>query len=137
MGRERIPPAHLALKTKRPLNAGSYFAEAIAAVNRLVPAGFKRHLGVFAAVGAFYREHLARGAGIAAVSGLRFPGLPAGGAASGLISVAPGLELLLFIGAVDKSSRAIGTGNGLILKTHWMTSFLKDLAEAKVIQDLM
>src|SRR4030042_5737448 len=115
-----------ALKAKPALSAGSDFTVAIATVHRLVTAGFKRYLGILAALGAFYREHLTTlSIARAAVSvALCFPCLAARGAALGLIGVALRLEELLVLSAEGKGSPAIGTLDRLVLKTHWMTSSL-------------
>ncbi len=50
--------------------------------------------------------------------------LAARGAALGLIGVASGLEKLLLLGTEGESSPAIETLDRLVLKVHWMTSFL-------------
>jgi hypothetical protein len=50
-----------ALKVKTALSTLSDFAVAIATIYRLVPARFKRYLGIFATLGAYCREHLAWG----------------------------------------------------------------------------
>ena len=47
-----------ASKFKPALFADSDFTLAITTVQRFVSAGFKRHLGIFAALGTFYRGHL-------------------------------------------------------------------------------
>ena len=59
-----------ALKVKPALSAGSDFTVAIAAVDRLITAGFKGYLSILAALGSFYREHLARGSVIAVAGAL-------------------------------------------------------------------
>jgi hypothetical protein len=72
---------------------------------------------------------------IVAVSVLScFPSLTAFGATLGLVCIASRLELFLFLSAKGKSITAIGTFEGLVLKTHWMTSSLNYLARARVIQ---
>jgi hypothetical protein len=71
---------------KEKLSLSLDIAIAIKAVHRLILAGFERHLGVLAAGGAFYREHLVRlpdvVTAVPVVSGVEvglsgFPGLPA------------------------------------------------------------
>jgi hypothetical protein len=47
-----------ALKVKPALSADSDFTVAIATVHRFVTTGFKGYLGILAALGTFYREHL-------------------------------------------------------------------------------
>ena len=61
MSWENYPPAHLSPKTKQTLSARSYFAEAITAVYRSVPAWLEWYLGFLTTIGAYRREHLARG----------------------------------------------------------------------------
>ncbi len=115
-----------ALKLKLALSADSDFTVAIATVHRSTTAGFKGYLGIFAALGAYHREHLALGSVTRATipMALCFPCLSARGAALGLIGVASGLEKLLLLSAEGKSSPAIETLDRLVLKVHWMTSFL-------------
>jgi hypothetical protein len=47
------------------------------------------------------------------------------------------VELFLFLGAKGKGIIAVVTGEGLVLKTHWVTSSLDNLVRAWVIQYLM
>ena len=106
------------------LPARSDFSIAIATVYWPVTARLKGYFGVFAALCADYGEHLAGGS-IAAVSvAWCFSCLTARGAALGLIGIAPGLEKLLFLSAERKCRTAVGTLEGFVLKTHWMTSSL-------------
>ena len=90
--------------------------------------GLERYFSFLAAPKAYCREHLASGpVAVAAVSKaatvvLRFPRLTAFGTALGLVSVASHLELFLFLSAEGKGITAIGTFEGFVLKTHWMTS---------------
>jgi hypothetical protein len=56
---------------------------------------------------------------------LCLPCLSARGAALGLISIALGLKELLFLSGEAEVGPAIGTLDRFVLKTHWMTSFLK------------
>jgi hypothetical protein len=105
------------------LSAGFHFAVAVTAVYRLVATGLKRYFGGFAALSTCSWEHLTPTAGTAAGT-LRLPGLSARGTPLGLIGIALGLEKLLLLSAEVKGSSAIGTLNGLVLKSHWMTSSL-------------
>jgi len=117
---------------KPALSAQSDFSVAIAAIDRLAIGRLKRHLGLFAAVGACGRKHLAREpVAVAPIPipisisiTLRLPCLPAWGTALGLISIAPGLIELLFSSGEAEVSPTIGTLDGFVLKTHWMTSSL-------------
>jgi len=108
------------------LPAWSDFTVAIATVHRFVTAGFKGYLSILAALGTFYREHLPLGSVARATVSIAFcfPCLAAGRAALGLIGVALRLEELLVFSAKGERSPAIGTLDGLVLKTHWMTSSL-------------
>jgi hypothetical protein len=47
------------------------------------------------------------------------------------------LKELLFLSGEGEVSPTIGTLNRFVLKTHWMTSFLKILARVWVIQYLI
>ena len=108
------------LKVKPALSAGFDFTVAIATVHRFVTAGFKGHLSILTALGAFCREHLPLGSVARATVSVTFcfPCLAARGTALGLVSIASRLELFLFLSAKGKSIAAIGTFEGLILKTH-------------------
>jgi hypothetical protein len=92
------------------------FAEALAAVHRAAFTGFEGYFGFFPALGADSGVHLARFA--AGTVALGFPRLSAVRAALGLISIALGLEELLFRSAEGKRSSAIGTLECLVLKSH-------------------
>ena len=98
--------------------------EAFAAIYRAAFAGLEGDFGLFAALGTNGGVHLA---GFAASGAVTFglPGLPAGGAALGLIGIAFGLEEFLLGGAERKRRAAIGTLECLVLKSQRMTSFLK------------
>ena len=110
-------------------------AVAIRTIDGPVATGFKRHLGVFAASSAFDVEHLARSGAVAsaavaiasaAACVLRcFPCISASRAALRLVGIASGRKLFLFISAESEGSGAIGTRDGFVLITHWMTSFFK------------
>jgi hypothetical protein len=136
---------HISL-TRAILSAYSYFTVAIAAIDRSSLTGLEGYGSCFAAIGTNRRVHLPRGRvtgvsisiAVAAVAkALRFPCLTAFGAAFGLVGIASGLELLLFLNAKGKGIIAIGAGEGFVLKTHWMASSLKNLVRARVIQYLM
>ena len=109
------------------LSAWSDFSVTIAAVNRLVTARLKGDFGGFPALGAGGGEHLAHGSTAAITLGL--PCLSAFGTALGLVSVALGLEKFLIFSAEREGRTTIGACKGFILKTHWMTSSLKDSLE--------
>jgi hypothetical protein len=115
---------------KLALSARSDFAVAIAAVDWPAVGRLKRHLGLFAALGACHREHLAWESVVAATVSvpLRLPCLPARGTSLGLIGIAPGLKQLLLVGAEGEVSPTIGALDGLVLKTHWVTSSLLDFS---------
>jgi hypothetical protein len=140
-------------QNRSKLSADSYFAEAIAAVDRSALAGLEGNCSFLATVGANGGEHLARRRRtVATISvavvvipevvtiiavALRFSSLTAIGAALGLVGIASGVELLLLLSAKGKGFSAIGTSEGFILKTHWMPSSLKNLVRARVIQYLI
>jgi hypothetical protein len=107
---------------------------------------FERYFSSLAAIGAYSGEHLAWGfvtvasisIAIATVSvALRLPCLTAFGAAFGFIGITLGLEKLLILNAESESLSAVGTFECLILKTHWMTSSLMNLAGVRAIQYLI
>jgi len=76
------------------------FTETFAAIYRAAFAGLEGDFGVFAALGASSRVHLARLA-VGAIA-LCFPGLAAGGTTLGLVGIALGLEELLLGAAKGK-----------------------------------
>jgi hypothetical protein len=75
----------------------SLLVETIAAIDRSAFTGFKRYFSFFAAFGANRGVHLAGFTARAHAFG--FPVLPAGRTAFGFVSVALGLEELLFGGS--------------------------------------
>jgi hypothetical protein len=144
-GRVNLQPVHFSL-TGVSLSTGSYFTVAITAINRSALTGFEGYGSFLAAIGAYRRVHLTPGCvAVAAISvaitavavARRLPCLTAFGAAFGLVGIASRLEQLLFLSAEGKSITAIGTFEGLVLKTHWMASSLNDLVRVSVIQYLM
>jgi len=125
---------------KLNLPAISYFTEAITAIHRSALAGFEGYFSFLTAIGAHRGEHLSRPVTVAVTSvpvALGLPCLTAFGTAFGLVGVASRLELLLFLGAKSKRITAIGTLEGLVLKSHWMTSSLNHLVRAWAIQYLI
>jgi hypothetical protein len=125
------------LQIKSNLSTRSYFAVTITAIHWSAFAWFERYFSFLATIGAYRREHLARGSvtvatisiAVATVSVLScFPSLTAFGTAFGLISITLGLEKLLILNAESESIAAIGTFECLVLKTHWMTSSLLDFS---------
>jgi hypothetical protein len=112
------------------LSAGSNFTVAIATVHRFITTGFKGYLGILAALGTFYREHLPRRSVARALVSITlcFSCLATGRAALGLIGIAFGLEKLLLFSAEGEGSPAIGTLERLLFKTHWMTSSLQNFS---------
>jgi len=100
-------------------------AEAIAAIDRTNATRLKRNLGVFAALGADYREHLpslaiatAATVTVAATEGVSLARGTTFGATLWLISVATGCELFLLLNRKHEVCTAIGTGKGFGFKTH-------------------
>ena len=134
----QVFPARVCSVVKPPLCAQSDFSVAIAAIDRSAVGRLKRHFGVFAAVGACGRKHLAREP-IAVTTvpiPLCLPCLSAWSTALGFISIAPGLIELLFPSGEAEVGPTVGTLDCFVLKTHWMTSSLKYLVRARVIQIL-
>jgi hypothetical protein len=88
--------------------------------------------GGFATLAAGGGEHLAFGSTKSAAAAsipLGLPSLTAFGTALWLVSVALRLEKLLVFGTERESRATIGTREGFLLKTHWMTSSLIYLLE--------
>jgi len=114
------------MSVKPALSTQSDFIVAIATIDRPAIGRLKRHFGVFAALGAYSRKHLARETVAVTTTSipLCLPCLAAWGTALGLISIALGLEELLFLSGKAEVSPTIGTLDRFVLKTHWMTSFL-------------
>ena len=97
------------IKSKIALLTLFGFIEALAAINRSAFAWFKGYFGLFTTLGTYYGEHSALGS-VAIISVTRFlPGLTACGAALGLVSIAFGLEELLFLSAESEVSPTVGT----------------------------
>jgi len=114
------------VRVKPALSTQSDSTVTIAAIDRPAVGRLKRHLGVFAALGAYGRKHLAREpVAVTTISiPLCLPCLSAWGTALGLISIALGLKELLFPSGEAEVSPTIGTLDRFVLKTHWMTSSL-------------
>ena len=110
----------MCLKVKLALSIESDFTVALATIHRLITARFKGYFGVFAALGAYCRKHLAWGpVAVATISvSLCLPCLATRGTALGLISIALRLKKLLFLSAESEGSPTIGTLDRLVLKTH-------------------
>ena len=111
---------------KPALSTQSDFAVAIATIDWPAIGRLKRHLGLFAAIGAYGRKHLAwKPVAVTTISiPLCLPCLSAWRTALGLISIALGLKELLFLSGEAEVSPTIGTLDRFVLKTHWMTSSL-------------
>ena len=122
----RIPGPCMSM-VKPALSTQSDFTVALATIDRPAVGRLKRDLGVFAALGAYGRKHLAREPiAVTTISvPLCLPCLSARRTALGLISIALGLEELLVLSREAEVGATIGTPDGFVLKTHWMTSFLK------------
>ena len=131
-------PVHLILLTRAMLPAYLYLAVAVAAVDRPTLAGFERYGSRFATSSTNGREHLAAGCiavaassvaafvAVTAVAGaLCFPCLTAFRAAFRFVGITSRMELFLLINAERIGFIAVVAGEGLVLKTHWMTSSLK------------
>jgi hypothetical protein len=118
------------LAVKPVLSTQSDFTVAIAAIDRPAIGGRKRHFGVFAALGAGGRKHLARESVAVTTTSipLCLPCLSACRAALGLISIALGLKELLFLSGEAEVGPTIGTLDRFVLKTHWMASFFKNFS---------
>ena len=114
------------LKTKLALSAQSDLIVAIATIYRSTFAGLERYFSGLATLGADCGKHLASGTvAVTIVSGtFCLPCLAAWLTALGLVSVAFGLEELLFLNSEGEGNPTIGTLELLVLKTHWMPSSL-------------
>lgn len=86
----------------------------------------ERHFGAFTTGGASGGEHLAWSSIVAVTVAFSFSGLAAFRAAFGLIGIAFGTEKFLVFSAEGKRCIAVEACKGLVLKTHWMTSSLKN-----------
>jgi hypothetical protein len=115
---------------KPALSTQSDFIVAISTIDRPAIGRLKRHFGVFAALSAYGRKHLAweTVVVITIFVPLCLPRLAARGTALGLISIAPGLKELLLFSTEGEVVPTIGTLDSFVLKTHWMTSFLKNFS---------
>jgi hypothetical protein len=124
---------------KPELSNQSDFTVAIATIDGPAVGRLERHLGVFATLGAYGRKHSAWETVVVTTTSvpLCLPCLSAWGTALGLIRIAPGLKQLLFLSGEGEVRPTIGTLDGFVLKTHWMTSFLKFLVGVWVIQHLI
>jgi len=109
------------------LSTGSDFTVAIAAIDRSATSRLKRHLSVVPALRARGRECLAWGPVAVATTSvsLCLPCLSAWGTSLGLIRIALGLIELLFLSGEAEVSPTVGALDRFVLKSHWMTSFLK------------
>ena len=114
------------LKVKLALSAQSGLIVALTTVHRSTFAGLERHFGFLPTLGAYCGEHLASGpVAVVTISvTLCSPCFAACGTALGLISIAFGLEELLFLNVECEGSPTIGTLERFVLKAHWMTSCL-------------
>jgi hypothetical protein len=110
---------------KPALSTWSDLSVAIAAIDWPAIGRRKRHLGVFAALGACGGKHLAwtTVAVTTTATALCLPRLSARRTALGLISIALGLVELLFLSGEAEVGPTIGTLERFLLKTHWTTSF--------------
>ena len=132
MHRPGIPQPMHVLEVTPGLSTQSHFTVAIATIDRSTIPRLKRYFSIFAALGACCREHLAsEPVAVATISvSLCLPCLAAWGTALGLISVALRLKKVLFLSAESEGSPTIGTLDRLVLKTHWMTSFLPNFSSS-------
>jgi hypothetical protein len=119
-------PRPVYVHIKPALSAHSDFFVTIAAIDRLAVARRKRHFGVFTALSACGRKHLAwESVAVTTIPiPLCLPCLSARRTALGFISIAPGLIELLFPSGEAEVSPTISTLNCFVLKAHWMTSSL-------------
>jgi hypothetical protein len=110
---------------KPALSTQSDFTVAIATIDRPAIDRLKRHFGVFAALGAYDRKHLAWGPVVVTTTSipLCLPCLTAWWTALGLISIALRLKELLFLSIKSEGNSTIGALKFLVLKVQRMTSF--------------
>jgi hypothetical protein len=100
----------------------SVFVVAIAAVYGSVAAGFKRNFSFFTAFGTYDRIHLTSCTAVTASVLTGFPCLATRRAALGFVFKTFGLVKFLFLSGECEGRTAICTLDGLVLKSHWMTS---------------
>jgi hypothetical protein len=92
------------------------FPEAVAAVDRSVTPRFERYLGIPAAFGTNYREHLSPG--IRASVPLGFPRLAAIWTTLGIVDISFRLEKFLFLGTESKRTATISALEGPVFETQ-------------------
>jgi hypothetical protein len=121
-GLDKSSPLRVITSFEKP-GLALYFTIAIAAIDGLAIARFKRNLGGFAAVRACGGEHLTGGIAVAVAAAIAvaaipaavagpafcFPGIAARVAAFGLIGVTLGLEKFLVLNTESERGSAIGT----------------------------
>ena len=116
---------------KPALSTQSDFTVTIATIDWPAIGRRKRHFGLFAALGACGRKHLAWEPPVAATTTsipLCLSCLSARRTALGLISIALGLKELLVLSGEAEVRPTIGTLERFVFKTHWMTSFFKNFS---------
>ena len=116
---------------KPALSTQSDFTVTIATIDWPASGRRKRHFGLFAALGACGRKHLAWEPPVAATTTsipLCLSCLSARRTALGLISIALGLKELLVLSGEAEVRPTIGTLERFVFKTHWMTSFFKNFS---------
>jgi hypothetical protein len=120
------------------LLAKLYLAVTLAAVDRSALTRLERHFGFLAALGAYGGEHLASGTITVVIisKALGSPRFTTCRAPFGLVGVTFLLEELLFLSAKGEGFTTVGALEALVLESHWMTSSLRYLARALVIQRL-
>ena len=120
--------------------AGHVYGRIVATVCAIF-AGLEWHSPVVARPGACCREHLPPRSGpvdVLAISVTRhLPCCAAPRTTLGFIIIASGCKQSLLCSAEDEGSPAIGTLDGLVLKSHRMTSSPWDLVGVSVIQYLI
>ena len=112
--------------------SGATLAVAIAAINRPVATGLEGYFGLSATLSADDRIHLARGS-VAThptlTGALSLPSSATIGAALGFILETAGRVEFLFSGSKRELLSTISTLESFVLKSHWMTSFLRTWLE--------
>ena len=92
------------------------FPVTVAAINRSVTTRFERYLGIPAAFGAYYREHLSPG--VRASIPLGFPRLAAIWTTLGIVDISFRLEKFLFLGTESKRTATISALEGPVFETQ-------------------
>ena len=129
----RYPQPVYILQVRPALSTDSDFTVAITAIHWSALTGLERYFSFLPTLRAYCGEHLAsRPVAVIAIAAATvsvlpcFPFLATWGTTLRLVSIASWRKLLLFPSAENEGGPTIGTLDRLVLKTHWMTSSLRN-----------